>query len=269
MRFNIEDFLDDMMDWIANKFNSSLPIFIRLFASNLNPTLLPPIKVIEPKPIVFNEMKDYGITAVWGDDYLSLREEFKGEFNRIFSEKNQGIHTVYLCLYERGVVIVEAIKVLVYAEVPLFFFSDCRLVVNLDKDMYVSNATLDESADLFLRMFYSDMIDIFEIGPICHPKGYTWNIFTLLSDKTISNADNRYDYDRIPIEILTLSEEEMIKVALDFTLWKKEKFLLEIETTVMSEDDVMPSENNPFESRFYMEATNNGMRTEKVRVGDA
>ena len=272
MKFNIEDLSEIIVNKLVNVFNSTLPFFINLYAPIVNRDLIPEHNFVKkPKNIIDSSMIAFEPIAIFGDDFLSLREEFKSEFNKFFSEKSKGYHTVYLCVYEQGLVIIETVKVMVYSDCPLFFFSDSRLVVKLDKNMNVFDANLDVGADLFLKMFYGNLIDLHHVGPVSNSFGFTWEIFTLLDNNTILKSTDRYIDDKYNLDILKLDESEMIEIALDFTAWRKEKFIVELEASVNSEGEESLSENNPFESQFYMESekvNRTGIRTDKVFFGE-
>ena len=226
---------------------------------------------------------DLGITSIWSDDILRMKDELKNEFNEMFESQLAGFRTFLLCMYENNVAYIEPIHAAIFPDSPLFFFSDARMTVTLDRNMLVESAVLDNGADMFLRMFYGETTEVMNIGSICHPLGWYWEAFTLIGPHDA--AIERFDCERFPEQNLVVNEDDLIDCVMEFIEWKREKFVMEAEMAIQEEMGVSPG--NPFEDHVYasiqpegedgvhdfgdqdvLNAINTGMRTGARRVGE-
>lgn len=197
------------------------------------------------------------INCIFNNSIEESIKEFKEEVIRISADsKNKNVNEVYsfsFSRYDDYKVITEKIYVLVYPYTIIFLWSPVALALFLDDQLQVNDGDSGElkAEDSILGKFDA-LPNIHYMGSIFNMRGELFEAFTIEDEIPQKNAENLFKNRLLKIDDISPEEDDIIHVSMEFLNYQIEKFKTQIEASLSSEDEPLPSiEENPFANEYY------------------
>jgi len=185
---------------------------------------------------------------------------FKEEILRISAESKKTnrneIHNFAFCRYNDYKVITEQMYVLVYPNTILFLWSPAALALFLDKQLQIDTENSGDRGELqpedSIIGKFQELPNIHYVGSVFNMKGELFEAFTINDTIPKKNAIRLFENDLLDIDNISPDIDDIIHVSMEFLNFQIEKFMLQIEDSVNSEDAPHPSiDENPFANLYY------------------
>jgi len=197
------------------------------------------------------------ITCVFHNSIEETIKIFKEEIMQISADsKNKNRNEIYsfaFCRYDDYKVITKKMYVLVYPYTIIFLWSPVALALFLNDTLQVDGGDSGELEvqDSLIGNF-NNLPNIHYLGSIFNMKGELFEAFTINDDIPKENAISLFENRLLDTDGVSPSDDDIIHVSMEFLKYQIEKFKLQIETSVSSEDGPVPSiEENPFANDYY------------------
>lgn len=210
-------------------------------------------------------MNDFGIIGVWCDTPSEFRDEFTKEFNQLTDKNpNDGLFTFVFSTYHDNSAYAEVVYVMVKNSQIIIFYSTTQYELILDNKFTVTGFRIvDDNAFMFVNSLYATG-DIHYLGDSCDGVGNSYRIFTITSQKMISDIIEKYrveeNFNDFPVsDIVRISEDDVMVCISDFMEWKSTNFQKQIDDAKIAGEPYEGIEENPFQDRFFdSSVTENG-----------
>ncbi len=197
-------------------------------------------------------MKDFGITCVWCNTPAEFRNEFKTEFNEVTDDTSDGLHTFVFSMYHDNSAYTEVVYCVIKNGLVFFFCDTVQYDLILDdKFTVVDFRTIDNNSFIFFNSIFAAG-DVHYLGDICCDRGNLYRVFTISSDKMISEISRKYDSDNYPVhDIIRMTDEEVMIATSYFMENQSSTFSKQIDDAKAAGEPFEGIEENPFQDRFF------------------
>lgn len=169
------------------------------------------------------------------------------------STRENSVHNYAFCRYDDYKVITEKMNVLTYPYTIIFLWSPVAVALFLDDKLQVNGGDSGELKPEDSLMFdFIDLPNIDYLGSIFNNKGELFEAFTVKDETPNIVAKRLFNNRLIPIDNISIEEDDLIHISMEFLKYQIEKFETQIEASLKSEDEPHPALNeNPFANKYY------------------
>jgi len=194
------------------------------------------------------------VTCIWDNSLQDAADTFKEEILKISSKKDKtsDFYTYSFSRYIDYKVYSETIYALVRSDTIMFLWSPLAMALFLDVGLKVTGGDSGEllAEDSIISKFI-ELPNIEYIGMTGNMNGEIYEVFTIKDEIPNKKAKHLFDNGLINTVGLAISEDDTIHLSMEFLNYQIEKFNVQVEASLKSEDPVPGIEENPFANEYF------------------